>query len=152
MPQRRSTFWMPFSEGAAMFSLTSGLNSRLLIPSIRESEVGREYEGFTITRTILNLRMTLASGTDIVVTAGIIMENEDIDVDDVEPVDNPSADWIWHEEFIVPSASESLEIHRDIGSMRKARGGEQSIFFYLHNRTATTVLVHRSGRMLIKRA
>ena len=143
---------MPISEGASSLSLTSGLNSRLLILSIREAETGREYEGFTITRSILNINMRIASGNDVVVAFGIILQNEDIDVDDVEPIANPSADWLWHEEFVIPSAMESIQVHRDIGSMRKSRGGENSIFFYAHNRSATTVLLHRGGRMLIKRA
>jgi len=151
--RRRGTFWMEFSEGAVLLTLAFGGISRLLIPSLREGEVGREYEGYTVTRTIFNLFLH-STGAEVVCTAGIIILPESVGASSVDPTAEPAADWLWREEFVAPaSADEPLEIHRDVGSQRKARGGETEQFFYVVNRSGVAgVELHRSGRTLVKRA
>ena len=71
MATRRKMYWMRFSEGSAFTVVAAANVSRLAIPSVRETEVGREYEGYTITRAIINV--TLRSATTMaVVTCGMI--------------------------------------------------------------------------------
>ena len=62
MTTRRRTYWMRFSEGAARVSLGANTVSRLFLASPREAETGREYEGYTVTRTIMNLHASASSG------------------------------------------------------------------------------------------
>ena len=152
MADKRRVYWMRFSEGAAFAVVAAGNNSRLLVPSIREAEVGREYEGFTITRLIINV--TLRSATTLaVVTMGVIVQQEDIALATVQPAADPHADWFWCEEFLAnDSGDDSLQIHRDIRSQRKARGGDSEVYIYVVNRSGVNIEVHRSGSMLVKRA
>ena len=145
---------MPFSEGSGFTALgPSGVN-RLSIPSVREVEVGREYEGYTITRCVFNLNLQSATTTPLVVSCGLITIQEDVAVGTITPSGDPSADWFWFEEFLAPGSDEDpVTHHRDIRSQRKARGGDSDTYFYIVNRNAgSTVNVHRSGRMLVKRA
>jgi len=152
MATKRRMYWMRFSEGAAFTIIAAANVSRLALPSVREAEVGREYEGYTVTRAILNL--TLRSATTMaVVTAGLHIQQEDIAIATVTPAGDPHADWFWHEEFLVnDSGDDPLQIHRDIRSQRKARGGDSDMFFVINNRSGVNVEVHRSGGILVKRA
>ncbi len=154
MSQRRSTFWMPFSEGNTQTIVGAGVVSRISIPSIRETEVGREYERYTVTRTLVSLSLRAMAST-VVVAVGIISLQEGVQVLTVTPAGDPSADWLWLEEFQVTtdSAGPSAQILRDLRGQRKARGGDSDLFFYVENRSGVNSLeVHRFGRCLVKRA
>jgi len=142
------------SSGAAQINLTATSTARLLIPSLREAEVGREYEGYTITRMLLNLSLLATTGDEQVVTAGLITHNEDINISQIDPATNPFADWMWHEEFVIANNNNAyhFNIQRDIRSQRKTRGAQSDTFLYLFNRGAVTILFHISGRVLCKRA
>ena len=150
---RRSTFWMPFSEGPAFTTLAPGSSSRLFIASVREGEVGREMEGYTVTRTLINVSLHSASAP-LVATMGMITQHEDITLALVTPSGDPMADWMWHEEFLAPdSQDDALIFHRDIRSQRKARGGDAALFIYVDNRSGVSSLeVFRAGRVLAKHA
>jgi len=156
--RRRSTLWMPFSEGAATTDIAASATARLALPSIREAEVGREYEGYTVTRIVLGWYAAYATATAGVkeqYVCGIITHQEDIAVGQFDPVTAPSADWMWHEEFTgaVENASLDENQSRDLRSQRKVRGGDSEVFWYITNRSTSKVLrVHRRGRMLVKRA
>jgi len=154
--RRRSTLWMPFSEGASTTAIAAGAVSRLILPSIREAEVGREYEGYTVTRILCTWSASIASGGNVVYTCGIIRQNEAVAVGQIDPVANPSADWMWHEEFNLISTGGFGQgpdnLTRDLGSQRKVQGGESEVFWYIVNRGGVTITVHRAGRMLVKRA
>ena len=109
-----------------MLGLGAGAVARLFVPSIREAETGREYEGYTVTRMLLNLLLRSTSGSDRVLTCGMIIQQEDVLIGSVLPDDDPHADWLWHEEFVVgvnDHAPHAL-ISRDIRSQRIARGRE----------------------------
>ena len=152
MANRRSMYWMSFSEGSSTTAVSAGGESRLLMPSIRESELGREFERYTVTRILFNLSLTSATA-NLVVTAGIHIIQEDVPITAISPADDPHSDWLWKEEFIVTgqdAAGVSL-VHRDIRSQRKAVP-DSEFYFVINNRSGATVDVHRSGRALIKRA
>ena len=144
---------MSYSEGAAFTSLAPGQSSRLFLASVRETEVGREYEGYTVTRTLMNWSLHSASAP-LVATCGMITEQEDIGLASVTPAGDPSADWMWFEEFLAPDSTDpALILHRDIRSQRKARGGDAALFLYVDNRSSVSTLeVHRAGRVLAKHA
>jgi len=153
MTTRRKTYWMSFSEGSTVLSMAPGAVARLIIPSLREAEVGREFEGYTITRSILNL-WCVSTGSEAIITHGLMVHQEDVSAGQITPDLDPHADWLWQEDTVVPqSTDDSIRIHRDIRSQRKARGGDSNYFWYIVNRSGVvTVEVHRSGRCLIKRA
>jgi len=146
-------YWMPLSDGATFTSIAPGNTSRLSIPSVREAEVGREYEGYTVTRLLLNVTMRSASAL-LVLGVGVILLQEDVLLSTVNPSNDPSSDWLWFEEFLIPdSGDDPLIIHRDIRSQRKARGGDSDMFIYATNRSGvSTAEIHRGGRALVKRA
>ena len=155
MTQRRAVLWFPFSEGATPTTLAASTLNRLFLPSIRETEVGREYEGYTVTRIILRLTIFSDGGTEQVITCGIIAQQEDVAIASVSPVGDPTADWMWHEEFVLKNSGdlESMLITRDLGSQRRLRGAGTELYWYAENRDAAdAVKIHRSGRVLIKRA
>jgi len=145
---------MRFSEGAARISLAANTVTRLILPSIREVEVGREYEGYTITRTIVNLHASASTGV-IVIANGMLLQNESVAIGNVNPDAEPHVDWHWWEEFAVGANEGVLDqgIHRDISSQRRARGGETFLGWYIVNRDVTNAVnIHRSGHVLVKRA
>jgi len=151
--RRRGTYWMSFSEGATLLTMAPGATSRLLIPSLRETEAGREYEGYTVTRMLLNIFIQ-STGAEAIVTFGVILQTESVAVGQVGPVQEPHADWLWQEDLVTgPSTDEPLRIHRDIRSQRKSRGGENEFYVYAVSRSGViSVELHRSGRVLVKRA
>jgi len=151
---RRGTFWVGFSEGVNLLTLSPGTVSRLLIPSLLEAEIGRELENYTVTRIILNLHLH-ATGAEAVITAGVHVVHENVGVGVVKPAQDIHADWLWHEEFVAPpSADDQMAvISRDLRAQRKLNSREQELYFELNNRSgAVSVEVHRSGRVLVKRA
>ena len=152
--RRRGTYWATFSEGAVKTALPAGTVSRLFLLSTREAEVGREYEGYTVTRMIFNLFLLQQSDVESPASCGIILQNTDIALADIEPASDQFADWLWWEEFLPAqtSAHPMTIITRDIHSQRKARGADTDLYFYIVNRGTTTLEVHRSGRVLLKRA
>jgi len=148
---------MDFTEGATVLGMAAGAVSRLLLPSLREAEVGREYEGYTITRFLLSLFLNQTSGTGTttsVVALGLITQQEDVAITAVDPAADPHADWMWWETFVVGSSinQPNARITRDIRSQRRARGGDSIVHLYAFNRGGETIDIHRSGRMLVKRA
>ena len=151
---RRGTYWMAFNEGSVPVSQAGGAVSRLLLPSIRELEVGREYEGYTVTRTILNLFLISETAAQLVIDVGLITLQEDVTIAAIDPPTQPHADWMWNETFVVDDniAAPHTLIQRDLRSQRRTRGGDSEMYFYVVNRGGTPVSVHRSGRMLVKRA
>jgi len=144
---------MSFSEGATVLTLGPGSAARLLLPSLREAEVGREYEGYTVTRILLNLWI-LSTGAEAIITSGVIYQQEDVAVGSVQPDVDPHADWMWQEDTVAPaSTDDGIRIHRDIRSQRKLRGGDNELYWYVKSRSgAVSVELHRSGRVLVKRA
>ncbi len=154
MPNRRGVLWLPFSEGAVVTTLAAGNTTRLDIGSIREAEVGREYEGYTVTRSLLTIKVANTSGGTNVWAAGLIVLQENVALATVTPAATPSADWLWHEEFVAANLFNDATslVHRDLASQRKARGGDSILWLYITNRGASAVSIHRAGRVLIKRA
>ena len=153
MATSRRLVWLPFSDGPSFTAVGTGVTNRLDVGSIREVEVGREYEGYTVTRIICTLSAIMTSGNNGVVTVGMMAQNENIGAVTVEPVGQPNADWMWHEEFRTETALVGpfcSNIHRDLRSQRKVRGGESLLGLWLTNRSGVTINVHRSGRVLIK--
>ena len=152
--RRRGTYWAHVSEGAAILEMAAGAVSRLLLMSLRETEVGREYEGFTVTRVISNLYLFGQTSTDLVITSGLILHAENVAIGQIDPVAEPHTDWLLNEEHVVSQGVEGnpMTVHRDLGSQRKARGGESELFWYLFNRSGAAIRVHRSARVLLKRA
>jgi len=153
--RRRGMYWMPFSEGVAPLVMAAGISSRLFIASIRETEVGRVYEGFTVTRMVFNLRAFAGAGVDTILACGIILLPVDVALANILPGADKLVDWLWQEEYMLATSNSQgeLNITRDIRSQRKARGGDSELWFYAENRDAVqTVTIHRSGRALIKRA
>jgi len=154
--RRRATYWMPFSDGAVPLVHAASASSRLFVASIRETEVGRVYEGFTVTRMIFNVTASsVSSGNDNVITLGVILLPADIALGTVLPSVDQLSDWLWQEEHVVGLTASGAEIRfsRDIRSQRKSRGGDTELWFYATNRdTGNAVTIHRSGRVLIKRA
>jgi len=153
MANRRQTYWMSFSEGATILSMGPTVTTRLLIPSLREAEVGREFEGYTVIRMLLKL-WSHSTGAEGVLSNGIMTHAEAIALGQLRPDLEPHADWMWQEDVVSNASDEPpTVIERDIRTMRKSRGGENELFWYIRNRGAVvTVEVHRSGRVLCKRA
>jgi len=141
---------MRYSEGATVTNMAPGAVSRLLILSLREAEVGKEYEGFTVTRALSKIWLN-STGAEAVVTAAMLVQHKDVTTGVVTPAVDPHADWLYHEEFVTNSSTqEPLTIWRDIRSQRKARG-DMEVYMYLINRSGViTVEVHRSGSLLVK--
>jgi len=152
--RRRGTFWATFSEGATATTVVSTAASRLFLLSTREAQVGRQYEGYTVTRMIFNLHLQQLTDVEEAVSCGIILQNADIAVASVEPAADQYADWLWWEEFLpgVSAVGNWNLITRDIRSQRKARGADTELWFYVTNRGGGSIVVHRSGRILCKRA
>jgi len=153
MADRRQTYWMSFSEGATLLTQGPGIQTRLLIPSLRETEVGREYEGYTVIRVILKLWLH-STGAEAVITSGIMTHAEGVALAQLNPANDPHVDWLWQEDTVVSaSVDEPRVVERDLRSMRKSRGGDNNLFWYVVNRSGVvSVELHRSGRALIKRA
>jgi len=147
--RRRGRFWLPFGTGATPDTIISGNVVRLFIPSVLESEVGRELERYTIVRLILSIYLKSTSG-NTVVTMGAIALQEDVLLTSIGPGNQPSADWLWHEEFLADAGNGGpyTLISRDIRSQRRQRGSDTDFYIYTHNRGANSVINHTSGRAL----
>ena len=151
---RRGTYWAHVSEGATPLVLSAGGVSRLLLLSLREAETQREYEGYTVTRMILSCGQDYASGTQRPITHGVIVLPESVSIGDIDPATEPHVDWLWNEEFMVGSniTETNAKFTRDIRSQRKARGGDSELYWIVVNRGGVNLNVHRSGRILLRRA
>ena len=149
---RMRRVWFPWSTGSAQVALAATSTLRVLLPSILEAEMGREYESYTVTRSIFRLNISADSGA-AVVTFGMIIQPEPLLLASSNPADDPERDWFYHEEFLVEVAAESLDpanaIVRDIASQRKSKGMNTEMFLYVRNRGALGIQFHGSGRSLI---
>ena len=153
--RRRGMYWMPFSEGTTLLTMAANTSSRLFIASIRETEVGRTYEGFTVTRMVFNVTAFSDAGSGNVLSMGIILLPADVVLTSILPGPDKLVDWLWNEDHVVgiQNTDLTLKISRDIRSQRKARGGDSELWFYAENRDSVNAIsLHRSGRALIKRA
>ena len=145
--------WLPWSSGAEVDTIAAGVVFRFLIPSIAEGAtvLDRNIQEYTTLRTILNLQLSVGSGFNIV-TCGIILASRDITATLLNPAGDPTAAWLWHEEFLVKGADNSDIIHRDVLGKRKssAFGLQNEMYAYIENRSAAgTVSFHYSGRTLV---
>ena len=153
MARMRRT-WLPLTTGSSTLTLGPVGSARILIRSLRQAEAGREFDQWTVTRSLLNLALRTQAG-DAVVTVGLIVLNENTSLSVMGPSSDPEADWFYHEEFLVRSGFDgsAMMITRDIGGMRKARGGDRELYLYLVNRDVVeTVEYSVSGRCLIMEA
>ncbi len=153
MPTRsgRARVWMPWSSGASVLSLAAGVTTRFLIPSIVEGAtvLDRKVQAYTTVRTLLSFQGFTASA-NMVITLGIILAARDITATLLSPVGDPSAAWLWHEEFMC-TPDKGVLVTRDVLGKRKSAGlGLQNeLFAYIENRGSATLSFHYSGRTLV---
>ena len=142
---------MPFTSGIVSDTVNASTTARFSIPSILEAETGREFEHFTVTRVLINWMGEMASDVSGIITFGIRFHNENEAATVVRPSENPSADWLYHEEFMVKAGAAPLfNFTRDLGANRRARGSEQDLGIYVQNNHTTVALLHHlSGRALV---
>ena len=150
MTTRRRRVWLPFSAGADPVVLVASGVDRIFVASITEAEVGRQYEHYTVERSIFNVSL-FAPNTSIV-TMGILMVQEDVAIATITPVADPGAQWLWHEEFMSHNAVDpsAYNMRREVKSRRIARGNDSELYFIIENRAAgNTITYHVSGRILV---
>ncbi len=148
-------FWSPFSDGAAVIGLAAGATNALIIGSIIEAEVGKEFEGYTVTRIIGTLFFNGGVNSELLLTTAINVQQEDISVNAITPVNDPSADWLYHQDHVAMARTDSTHTDRvniDLRGQRKARGMDSEIRWFVENRSGQVINIHRTGRVLIKRA
>ena len=150
MTTRRPVNWVRFSSGDTINDLTGGAVQRLVILSLKENEIGRQLEGFTVTRSLLNLYLKAAT-TPAIGMYGLVAQHKDVAIGSVNPQDDPHADWFYFEEFPIDADEGNVTLFsRDIRSMRKVRA-DQELYLYLENRTSGATLEnHQSGSILLK--
>ena len=115
-----------------------------------EAQLGRDIQGFTTQRLIVNIDGRSDTTTPAFWVAGLIATNAQLALADLRPGENPTGDWQWWEGWRVnPSDRELTHMHRDLRVARKVRGRDQNLFLYLENEltVAGTVLIH--GRVLV---
>jgi len=153
MADRMRRVWLPFSSGSALIDAGGPGTIRTDIPFILESEMGRQYESYTLTRLLFRWNGYLSVGTEAVVTLGVIIQPAELLIGSSNPADDPERDWLYHGEFTIRSASDQLRpseaIVRDIRSQRKSLGMATKMYFYERIRSAVTMRSHVSGRALI---
>jgi len=145
---RRRRTWLPFNS--TVISLTSLAISRTDIPSIMEAQLGREIQGYTTQRLIVNIDALSNTTTPSFIACGLIANNAGLALADIDPGANPEADWQWWEGFRVNDVDQELtHIHRDLRVQRRVRGRDTNMFIYVSNEgtITTSVLIH--GRVLI---
>ena len=143
--------WVTWSTGATPLVLAAGANARLGLFSSLEAEIGHEVERVTITRNIVTLSMSMSNTADGVATLGLIPLQEDVTIGSINPVNQPHADWLWLEEFMVTNSSlPLLQVTRDLRGQRKMRGRDMNYYLYTSNRHGVTSLqYHCFGRTLV---
>ena len=150
MVTRRRRLWLPFSAGADPVVLVASGVDRIFVASINEIEAGRQFEHYTVERSIFNISM-FAPNTSIV-TMGLVMMQEDVAISTITPVGDPGAQWLYHEEFMTHNAVDpsNYNMARDVRARRMARGNDAELYFMIENRAAgNTITYHVSGRVLI---
>ena len=147
---RRARVWLPFSSGPAEVSIGASSVARFFVPTIIETEQGREFSRYTVMRLLFNLE---ARGTtnSPVVTIGLIYLPEGSGVAAHSPAAQPSGSWLYQEEFFFGTQSINFNgrVTRDVATKRISRGLHNELFFYVENRSALASLsYHVSGRVL----
>jgi len=145
---------MPFTSGSSLIDAAGPAVIRLNIPSMLESEMGRQYESYTLTRLLFRWNGYLSVGSEAVVTLGVIIQPAELQIGSSNPSDDAERDWLYHGEFTIRSASDQLRpseaVVRDIRSQRKSLGMATKMYFYERLRNAgVTMRSHVSGRALI---
>ena len=148
-PRRRGRLWLPFTDGATVTVQTTGSVTRLFLDTVMEVELGRQMEGYTIERILLNMYL-VANTVAAVVTVGIALHQEDVALTSINPEADQVSDWLYLEEFVATVSNSQARQTRDIRSKRISRGRDTELYLYTVNRSSSsTVDVHMSGRVLV---
>ena len=151
----RRMMWSPFSEGSGVIGLAVATNSRLDLLSLVETEVNRDIEEFTVTRIVGTLFFNGGVNSELVLTAAIRLQHEDIGLASVSPVGDPASRWLYHQDHVAMARTDSTSVDRinfDLRGQWKARGLDNTLWFMVENRSGQVINIHRTGRVLLKRA
>jgi len=153
VPDNRRRTWCPFRTGA-LVNLPAATAVRVDMTSIIEARLGRAMEGYTTQRTIFDYGIFPLVGTIGIVSCGIINVPSQLGAVAVLPSLDPTNDWLFWEEVMVPGVVENPDIiwrHHDVATVRKSPGRDRTTWFYLENSTAATAAfdIYIAGRMLI---
>jgi len=144
---RMTRRWMSWNSGAEEITIAADATARVLLPTLLEAEIGREIEQYTVVRTIMDFSLRAAGGVSSI-AVGLIVHNENVVLGQIDPTDDPHADWMYHEQFSVNTLEHLF--HRDVAGKRMSRGHENELFLYIRNReTGAAVMVFFAGRTLI---
>ena len=144
--------WLPFRFGAPVTLGATGI-TRVDIPSIVESRLAREVQGYTTRRLIFNFG---ASATDGIVLGSVMLAvinlTNSSGLTSVTPEDEATADWqYWSEHFLdVSGANNMLHVSRDIEIKRISHGNDRNLYFVMENTGAPSIEINCTGRVLIE--
>ena len=150
----RNRLWVPWSSGDEPLTVGPGAITRLVMTSILEGAtiLDRKVQIYTHLRSIISMSAGVAATGTVVLACAIGIIPRDLTVTTLDPVGDPTFDWLWHEEFMVSNVTQGLadNINRDIRGMRKAGDIRNELHFYIENRDAAiTAFWHASGRTLL---
>ena len=149
---RMARMWVPFTTGDEVLTLAAGGSSRTLLPSLWEAKVGRTLDEYTVTRVILSMYLHRTTTGESVATIGLIILNENLALANLNPADDPNADWFYHEETVFTGATTNsqLDMKRDVSGQRRAKAQAKEMYLYIEHRSAAgTLSFHVSGRALV---
>ena len=143
MADRMARMWAPVRT--SVVSLAAGAVMRIDMLSILEVSLGRDFRQWTVTRIVGNLQVA-SSDTEFV--WGVRVENENVLLGSVDPMEDATADWILHGGLYTNiSARDMVKI--DNRSQRKSHGEQSKLFFYIQNTGGVGGQVGFIGRALM---
>jgi len=146
MADRMARMWAPVRT--SIDTLAAGAVMRIDMLSILEVALGRDFRQWTVTRIVGNLQVA-SSATEFV--WGVRVENENVLLGSVDPLEDATADWILHGGLYTnTSAVYPRDIVKiDNRSQRKSHGEQSKLFFYIQNTGGAGGQVGFIGRALM---
>ncbi len=152
MPERMRRVWAPIDTG--VITIAGGADAYALINSELELALDRSVRQFTVTRVIAKVYSVTAVGTsNSYLFHGVRIDNENVPVGTLNPIDDQDADWILHGTVWNHAASgvfvESEAATIDNRSQRKSQGEQSELRWYMSNAGVNALYVAIQGRALL---
>ena len=106
-------------------------------------------EAYTTQRAIFDV--TLIGNTTSIgrCAMGIINLPSAMNLNAGDPSTDPMWDWqYWGEQAVNRDTEVTINIHRDIATVRKSPGRDRTLWFYIRNSGVTSIIVAINGRVL----
>ena len=152
MADRMRRVWAPIDTG--VLTLPANGDSYALVNSELEQSLDRSVRQFTVTRVIAKVYVAPQITNDVVyLFHGVRIENENVPVGTVNPIDDQDADWILHGTVWnwgeAAGWDEAKTVNIDNRSQRKSQGEQSELRWYMSNGGGNGLYVAVQGRALL---